>query len=269
MTGVIISLSGGVGSWMAGRRWIDRNGTDDVVAVFADTKIEDPDLYRFLDDCERDLNVPLHRISEGRNPWEVFRDVRLIGNTRADPCSRVLKREMLHKWVEGFSAGEPCKVLVGVDFTESHRLPAIEGAWAEAGHEVVAPLTWRRELHKDDSIAALQDRGIKPPSAYAEGFPHNNCGGFCVKAGQAQFALLLKTHPDRYKWHEDQEQETRVHLGRDDVAILRDRRGGDTKPMTMREFRERVEVTGEFDGADWGAACSCIAPSLPWGDGQV
>lgn len=43
----VVSLSGGVGSWFAGRRWIDRHGADDTVLLFADTLIEDPDLYRF------------------------------------------------------------------------------------------------------------------------------------------------------------------------------------------------------------------------------
>jgi len=261
----IVSLSGGVGSWFAARRWIDRHGSNDVVLLFADTLIEDPDLYRFLDDCATDLGLPVTRIADGRDPWQVFRDVRMIGNTRADPCSRVLKREILHQWVNDNTTGQ-VDLIVGIDFTEEHRLPAIAHNWESAGHRVHAPLCWRPEQHKDDAIVALLDRGITPPKLYGEGFPHNNCGGFCVKAGQAQFARLLALHPDRYAHHEAEEQATRVHIGRDDIAILRDRRGGDTKPMTMAEFRERIEANpDDYDRTDWGSACNCFAPQLPFG----
>jgi hypothetical protein len=95
---------------------------------------------------------------------------------------------------------------------------------------------------------------------YAAGFPHNNCGGFCVRAGQAQFRQLLQIMPSRYAYHEAQEAKLRDHLGKD-VAILRDRRGGTTKPMTMQEFRERIEAeeapASEDDG--WGG-CGCFTP---------
>ena len=41
MKNAILRLSGGVTSWAAGRRHIDRNGKDGFAAVFADTQIED------------------------------------------------------------------------------------------------------------------------------------------------------------------------------------------------------------------------------------
>ena len=89
------------------------------------------------------------------------------------------------------------------------------------------------------------------------GFEHNNCGGFCIKAGQAQFERLLRAMPDRYRYHERREQELREYLGKD-VAILRDRTGGQFRPMTLREFRERLETDPTlFDDTEWGA-CSCM-----------
>ena len=46
-------------------------------------------------------------------------------------------------------------------------------------------------------------------------------------------------------------------LGKD-VSILRDRVGGPVKPLTLREFRERLEQQpGLFDADDWGA-CACF-----------
>jgi len=260
----VISLSGGVGSWLAARRWIHRYGTGNTVLLFADTLIEDEDLYRFLDDIEADLGIPITRIAEGRDPWQVFRDVRMIGNSQIDPCSRVLKREVLHRWVKDNTVG-PVDLIVGIDFTEEHRLPAIRHGWEKAGHTVHAPLCWRPEAHKDDGIAALEAAGIERPRLYDLGFPHNNCGGFCVKAGQAQFLRLLRLFPERYAAHEAAEEGARVHIGRSDIAILKDRRGGETKPMTLAEFRVRAETEPDLiDKSDWGGGCSCFAPQLPF-----
>ncbi len=255
----VVSLSGGVGSWAAARRWVDTHGTEDLQLLFADTLIEDEDLYRFLGGIESDLGLPITRIADGRTPWEVFKDERMIGNTRIDPCSKILKRKILHHWVDNNTEG-PITLLVGIDFTEDHRLPRIAHEWEQKGHKVEAPLCWDPVWHKADSIKMLNDRGIKPPRLYDLGFPHNNCGGFCVKAGQAQFVNLMRKFPARYAEHEQLEQGMREYLGKD-VAILRDRRGGTTKPMTLKAFRERVEADpSAFDRHDWGA-CSCMAPT--------
>ena len=100
--------------------------------------------------------------------------------------------------------------------------------------------------------------GIRPPRLYELGFPHNNCGGFCIKAGQAHFAHLWKTLPDRFLYHEAQEEALRCHLGKN-VAILRDRRGGEVTPLTLRELRLRVEGEKQFDLFEWGG-CGCFTP---------
>jgi hypothetical protein len=103
----------------------------------------------------------------------------------------------------------------------------------------------------------MEREGVTPPRLYGMGFHHNNCGGFCVKGGQAQFATLLREMPERYAYHERKEQELRDHLDAD-VAIMKDRRGGTTKPLTMRAFRERLEQQPSlFDEDEWGA-CGCF-----------
>jgi hypothetical protein len=47
---------------------------------------------------------------------------------------------------------------------------------------------------------------------------------------------VLEVFPERYAEAERQEVELRAELG--DVAILRDRSGGRSRPLTLREFRE-------------------------------
>lgn len=90
-------------------------------------------------------------------------------------------------------------------------------------------------------LEQLKEIGIRPPRLYDMGFPHNNCGGFCVKAGQSQFRLLLKTMPERYAEHERQEEELRQYLGKD-VAILRRTIQGKAVPLTLRQLRLEAEV---------------------------
>jgi hypothetical protein len=46
-------------------------------------------------------------------------------------------------------------------------------------------------------------------------------------------------------------------LGKD-VAILRDRRGGQSRPLTLRAFRERLESDPKLFDADDEGACGCF-----------
>lgn len=249
----VVQMSGGTGSWAAARRTVERYGVENTTLLFADTKIEDPDLYRFLDEAAADVGAPLVRIAEGRTPWDVFDDVKYIGNTRIDPCSKILKRDLLRAYIEEHFDPVDTVVVIGIDWTELHRFERAAPRWLP--WKLEAPLCDPPLVDKDDLIAELRERGIEPPALNEEGFPHNNCGGFCIKAGQAQFELLLRTHPDRYREHEEREEQWRETNGKD-VAILRDRRGGTTKPMTMRTFRLRLEDSGKFDRHDWGG-CGC------------
>lgn len=95
-----------------------------------------------------------------------------------------------------------------------------------------------------------------PP--HPAGFSHGNCGGFCVKAGLAHFARLYHTNKERYLYHAERERQFRSEVN-PDVTILRDRRGGVSKPITMYEFAERLDRGESYDRDDWGG-CGCFAP---------
>lgn len=256
----VVQFSGGVGSWAAAGRTIERFGADNVTLLFADTKMEDEDLYRFLDDVEVDLGIEITRIADGRTPWDVFRDVRYIGNSRIDPCSMVLKRDLLRAWIEEHCDPVDTTVVLGIDWTEIHRFERAVPRWEP--WTLWAPLTEETHVDKASLLAELARRGIRQPRLYDLGFPHNNCGGFCIKAGMAHFKLLLETMPERYAWHEQQEEDIRVFLNKD-VTILRDRSGGTVTPLTLRSFRERIETADvgrneqlSLDLDDWGG-CGC------------
>lgn len=252
----IVMFSGGIaGDEMARRVKASVVDPATITLLFADTKIEDEDLYRFRDQSARHHNLHLEIIADGRTPFQVFRDVKFLGNTRADPCSRILKRALMRRWLEENCEPTETMVYVGYDWTEDHRSQDIEERWKP--WRVAFPLAERPYEFKDAWLQRSRDNGVEPPRLYRHNFPHNNCGGGCVKAGQAQWALLLNTFPERYARWEGEEQDFREENDKD-VAILRDRRGGKTRPLTLKEFRQRLEREATaFDQLDWGA-CSCM-----------
>lgn len=250
----VVHLSGGIGSWMAAKRVAAKFGTKDLILLFADTLMEDEDLYRFLDEAVKNIGGEFVKLTEGRDPWTVFFDERFLGNSRVDPCSKILKRGMLDRWRNTNTTPENSVRYIGIGWNEQHRLDRLLARVAPWKYE--APMCEKPYLDQDQMLAALRAEGIEPPRLYKMGFPHNNCGGFCIKAGQAQFKLLLEKMPERYAYHERREQEIRSFLGKD-VSILRDRSNAESKPLTLKVFRERLERDKEnCDLFEWGG-CGC------------
>jgi hypothetical protein len=259
-------FSGGAGSWAAAKRVVMGVGSTDVTLLFADTKVEDPDLYRFLSSAQRNLCAELVTVADGRTPFEVFKDDRFLGNARLANCSKYLKQKPCREWLEANCDPANTIVYVGIDWSEIHRLPAIVKGWAP--YEVRAPLCQRPYLTKEQILAWLQAERMHPPAAYAEGFPHNNClQQGCVRGGQAYWRHLLRTRPDVYAKTEALEQDLRDYLDKP-VAMLRDRTRGETTPLTLTGFREQIELAPElFDAEEWGG-CGCFTddPTTPIDD---
>src|SRR5262245_39654811 len=234
----VVMFSGGTVSWGSARRIVDEHGLESVRALlFADVRIEHRDLYRFMGEAARDIGLPVTVVAEGREPWDVFDDEHFIGNARAAICSHRLKLKPCRDWLEANTDPADTTVVVGIDWTERDRLPAIEQGWAP--WPVVAPMNRKPYRWKHDLEADLRARGIRPAKLYEQGYPHNNCGGACVRGGQAQWALLLRPDRERYLYNERREEAFRARHG--DHAILRDRTGGETRPLPLQVFRERIE----------------------------
>ena len=232
-------------------RTIERHGRENVRLLFTDTSMEDEDLYRFLDDSERQLGVPLVRLKDGRTPWDVFFEEGMLGNARVDLCSRILKREIGQRWLKDNAPG--ATLVFGIDWTEMHRLGPLKERYGAMGYGVEAPMCDPPYLWKAKVLEWIRAEGLTPPRLYAMGFSHNNCGGFCVRAGQSHFAHLLRTMPDRYALHEAKETAFRERHG--DVAVMVDRRGGGPRrPLSMAQFREQG---APHDELDFGG-CGCF-----------
>ncbi|MFI1796581.1 hypothetical protein ACH427_04375 [Streptomyces sp. NPDC020379] len=256
----VVMWSGGITSWATARHVIQTHGAASTTLLFADTNAEDPDLHRFNREASAQLGLPITRVTDPRerDPWQVFQDASWLGNTRIAQCSHALKQDPCRAWLTANTDPTDTMLYVGIDWTETHRMPAIAKGWAP--WTVEAPLTRAPYLDKRDLLAELETLGIRRPRLYRLGFEHNNCGGSCVKGGQAQWLRLLEVFPDRYAKAEAHEARMRIKLG--DVAILRDRTGGTTKPLTLAELRRRAEQQHAdqpslLDHLDWGG-CGCF-----------
>lgn len=251
----VVMMSGGTGSWATGRRVVDQYGSDNLILLFADTNTEDPDLYRFLREAHVDLGGQLVTLdNDGKTIWDIFREKRYLGNTRIDPCSLYLKRLPMRRWLEANCDPVDTVCYLGIDWSESHRFDRAKQYWAP--WTVVAPLCDEPYIDKADIAASLAARNIELPLLNRQGFAHNNCGGGCIKAGQGQFKQLLELRPDTFADWERNEATVRDQLG--DVAILRDRRGGKTKPLPLSVLRKNVQDVDEFDFG----GCACAVGSL-------
>ncbi len=301
MTRHVVMFSAGIGSWAAAKRVVAQHGPDALTLLFTDTLVEDEDAYRFLiegaanvfgialptqfvppldqfpsreDPVARALFlrglaieamalIPgLFWIAEGRTPFQVFRNERFLGNSRVDPCSKVLKRQVAAAWLDANCDPAATTVYVGIDWTEAHRLDDGKGGGvaprrAAEGWVYEGPMCAAPYMLKNDMIAWVRREGLAPPRLYGLGWPHNNCGGWCCRMGQGQGAMLLRELPDVYAWAEREEAEIIAMLGRD-VSMLTDRSGdGAKKPLTLRALRERIQAGGQIDMFDLGA-CGCF-----------
>lgn len=290
----VVMMSGGAASYVAGLRVVERFGATNTRLLFSDVKGDNPsphagedaDTYRFLHEAAADIGAALTELRQHEDIWDVYRRRRRIGSGYAANCSFELKQKPARDWLDANCDPATTTVYIGIDYSEDHRCEAQRFAYAHkvsgcartrkqreerpctAGDPcsarlsvpwaVVFPLIdWQPIVSKEQCHEIAEQRGISQQRLYRAGFAHANCGGFCVKAGKAQHAQLLALHPDRYRYHEDQEQRTREHLGAD-VAVLNETRNGATVPLTLRAFREGIEAqTAIFDPLDFGG-CGCF-----------
>jgi hypothetical protein len=249
-------FSGGLGSFATAKIVADKFGTETLVLLFADTKTEDEDLYRFLEEAAAYIGGSLVRIEDGRDVWQVFRDAKFIGNSRIDPCSKYLKREMCDRWIQENCTLEDTIIYVGIDWSEIHRYERLRVRKLPWKYE--APLTEGPPYYSHQKgMQMLQTAGIQSPRLYGMGFHHNNCGGFCVKAGQAHFRLLYEQMPERYLYHEQRE---RILINENPKLrpFLKKRINGKDVYLTLQEFREKYLIPRKpIDDLDWGG-CNCL-----------
>lgn len=238
----VVQYSGGIGSWAAAQRVAAQHGTDRLVLLFADVLTEDPDLYRWLHDSSTQLGVPITRVADGRTPWQLFHDVRYLGNSRIAPCTVTLKIRPCRSWLDAHADPATTTLYIGLDAStrDRRRATAIATGWNPWTTRF--PLLDPPHLTKQELLDSARQLGLRPPRLYDLGLPHNNCGGACVRAGKHHWARLLHVLPDHYTAAEAAETQLREKLG--DVAILTEQRHRQRHRLPLTELRRRL-ATGQ------------------------
>lgn len=230
-----ISFSGGMGSAISAL--IAKENGLDFNLIFADTLIEDEDLYRFCNDISAACGKEIITLCDGRTPWQVFVDKRYIGNSRTAHCSGELKTDQVRQWLS-FNAKDTDPIVLGMDWSEMDRIERAQRRWDRPVVSLLNQYRITRDMHD----AILKRYGIEKPRLYKMGWSHNNCGGFCVKGGQVQMERLLRMFPERYAYHEKQMDDAMQIIGSTAKPFLRITLAGDLKYVTLKEFRELLET---------------------------
>ena len=263
----VVNLSGGACSFWTADRVANRYGTADLTLLFADTLIEDKQLYELNEWTAEYFGVPITRVSRELTPWELFRREGIIANSRLPVCSVMLKREPLNEWhaqnltPRNSLFGEADTIYVGLDWTEINRLNDLRAALPQ--WQIEAPMCeWPPLWEKQKMLCELERLVGWLPDAYKQGFPHFNCGKRCVRAGITHFVHLYSVDPQAFlEWEEEERKTIQVLTERGTssagFSVLKDRRGGEVKPLTFRQLRERIEAGDPtLPKDDWGG-CGC------------
>jgi hypothetical protein len=282
----IVSVSGGMSSMAVYWQVKNQYPKDKVIAVFCDTIIEHYDLYRFLievidkvktnpKDTAKYLKIPVIQeiekrkkylfklrefcqkaypnfvwLSADKTPFDIFIKNRLMGNQRIDPCSKYLKREPFRKFVNNFDHKNTI-IYLGLDHDEPKRISAFS--------ELIKPYSCRFPLAENPSIFPdfldwMNSKNIKRPLLYGLGFWHNNCGGFCVKAGHKQFKNLLEKMPEDYETFSEMEEDVYKKIGKK-YPFIKKVKNGDASFLSMRDFKKESSPS---DNVDDDSSCSCF-----------
>lgn len=214
---------------------------------------------------------------EGRDPWEIFRDGRFLGNSLVDPCSRIGKREVSDAWRMGhcyrdnelFGTADTFAVGIGID--ERHRFDdgrrgGLGPRMAADGWRYHAPLIDAEEAvnsggkdHLAVLLAPVEQLGVRGQRMYRQGYKHGNCGGFCIKAGMAHYQNRFLKQPERFAYDAMMERKFGAFIGKP-VSMLTDRSGGTGKrPLTLDAFAKRLlanpKIKHEYRPGESGCGC--------------
>lgn len=265
----IVSLSGGTASAVATDRVINRYGRHKVDLWFANTSWEDEDLHRFIADCKQRWGGNILHYRDGRTPLQVAEDQKIIPNQMLAPCSFRLKTDPFEAFL--WKTIRPVTVHIGLNWDEEQTRIDKRRYWQRIGGKPHRPNGYATRVpgvYEDypllwkplcwDTQAEVRSWGIEIPRLYKMGFPHNNCGGRCVKQGIAEWNRLRIHLPERFAEVRNWEQAQRAKGGKlANYAICRDQSGGKVKPLTLLEIENRNQPADNQPAQEDLFGCFC------------
>lgn len=121
----LVQFSTGVASAEIAWRLVAEHGPASVLLLTADTRVEDADNWRFAHEVHGRIACRWVILADGRTPMEVGRDEGVVPNNRLAVCSRILKRELLRRYVDEHCDPAETIIYEGYDWTETDRIEAV------------------------------------------------------------------------------------------------------------------------------------------------
>jgi hypothetical protein len=164
----------------------------DAIVLFADTKIEDHDNYRFYKDVERLIGKKIVYLTGDKNPYQIANEegYAYIPNQLTATCTRKAKIEIIKSFMRNGDI-----LYIGMTNSESsnRKLDAPIKNWAKVGVEVKYPLI---DMNID-AHALADELGLKKPRMYDMEYTHANCFSgdtkFITKNGAKTFYETVET----------------------------------------------------------------------------
>lgn len=262
----VVSVSSGASSAVAAERTMAKYGKDNVDLVFADTKHENADNYRFLDDLEKRWGKKLIRLADGRTPEQVWDDKAIIPNDMLAPCTYELKLKLIIDYVKQLRAeGYAVVMCVGMSLKDTRkksklaanypewmnkrypgRLLATAVNWSKSKLAYVEfPALWKQtdaNVELFDVFQTLRSLDIRLPSMYADGFESANCDGDCPKGGIKHWVRVYRTRPQIFRHRAEWERNKRKDPRFANYTILTRQVNGETVNVSLDELAAEIEA---------------------------
>jgi 3'-phosphoadenosine 5'-phosphosulfate sulfotransferase (PAPS reductase)/FAD synthetase len=211
---LVVSVSGGKDSTAMALWLIEQGLRDRCTFVFADTRWEHPDLYRYLDEVLEPLLGKLHRVTSEKHPEGMAGLVKHKGvfpSRQIRFCTQELKVKPLIKFLKDHP-GDPINV-VGIRAAESERRSKMF-EWETGGP--IGCDTWRPLISwtVQDVIDIHTRNNIAPCSLYLRAeHPSSRVGCYpCIMSRKSEILAVAKADP--WRIDEIRELEHLVGLGR-------------------------------------------------------
>lgn len=266
---ILCWVSWGAASVIAARETLKMfSSTHEVVLVNCDTRSsEHPDNYRFAEDVQRWLRVPILFLKSEQytDVDEVFSKTRYMSGFHGARCTTELKKmprlafahpEDIHVW--GFTAEEWTRCR---DFALKN--PELHNLFLLAA----------KGITKEQCLNTISSAGIRLPRMYELGFDNNNCPG-CVKAQSPWYWAMTRLHfPEVFARRCKQSRELKVRLVKVTSEVAKRLRNdvnpigkGKDRRIFLDELPEGEFKKGRGENISCGPECGGTQPKK--GDGE-
>ena len=188
----VVFFSGGAASAVAAKIIIEEHGHEDVILLHHDTKAEDPDTYRFIQQVSEYLKHPITEASDGRSLWDLIEKYG-IPSTFLPLCTDLLKQRPGKRYLK--TLNDDFTTYNGFGADEWKRVIKATLRAEQEGNKVVSPL-YMRNITSQQVRQEILSWGICLPNAYRY-LSHNNCIP-CFKAGKAQWHKVWKNYREQF-----------------------------------------------------------------------